>query len=99
MNRAKLDVEGPNGTKTVLEEPLDPLLEGIWTPGPHPHASVAFSAGKALGYGELKLSAHVTLQCDQNEKALEQAATKAFEKTLHYLTAGFTMMVGEGKTG
>lgn len=82
-----------------MEQPLDPLTEGIWTPGPHPHATVAFTAGKALGYGELKLSCHITLQCDQNEKALEQAATKAFEKALHYLTAGFTMLAEGAKTG
>lgn len=97
MNNVKVDAEGPNGVKTIMQEELDPLRMGIWTPGPHPHATIAFTAGKALGYGELKLSAHVTLQCDQNEAALEQAATKAFAKVVHYLTAGFEMLTtGQG---
>lgn len=96
MNHATAEVSGPIGTRTLIGETLDPLVFGIWTPGEHPHATISFTAGKALGYGELKLSVHVSLQCDQNEAALEQAATKAFEKAVHYLTVGFQMLTQEG---
>lgn len=95
MNRAKVEVTGPEGTQTVFEEAIDPLVAGIWTPGPHPHASVGFTAGKSVGYGELKLTAHVTLSCDQTSTALELAATKAFQEAVRYLTAGFQMLTAE----
>jgi len=92
VNGVKVDVETPDGTKTLAEEALDPLRMDIWTPGPHPHATIGFTAGRSLGYGEVKLSAHVTLQCDQTDAALERAANRAFEKAVSFLEIGFGML-------
>jgi hypothetical protein len=95
VNHAKAEVEGPGGKRTLKETTLD-TFERLCTPG-QTHASVAFTIGKSVGFGELKVSAHVTLTCDQNEATLNEAGLHAFNKALEFLNDGFSLLQNEEK--
>jgi hypothetical protein len=75
--------------ETLAGDPFDKLC----TPG-GVHASVGFNVGTQANFGELKISATVRLQCDQNEKVMDKAAEMAFKKTLEYMKDGFAILSG-----
>jgi hypothetical protein len=93
VNRARAQIEWPNGeARTVKEEILaGDKFARLCTPGAV-HASVAMMVGRTLGYGAAKVSAHVTLACDQNARALDAAAELACMKALEYMNDAFTHM-------
>jgi hypothetical protein len=96
MNQAKVDLEYGDGTTHELKsETLDPL-QGLWTPGEHAHARVSLSVGQALGYGELKVNASVSYECDQNEQTVDKAALLAFTKAITLATDAMRTLKGAG---
>jgi hypothetical protein len=90
----KVSVETPGGSRTLKELAPDQLLK-LYTPGPGPHARVGFTVGRSLGYGELKVSAHVSLECDQNEAVVNAAGETAFGKALELMNDGFAILTQE----
>lgn len=97
MNHGKVEVVGPGVQRTIRETPIDPF-EKICTPG-KTHASVSFTIGKSIGYGDLKMSTHVTLTCDQNEATINEAGLHAFNKALELLNDGFALLHEEESKG
>ena len=56
-----------------------------------PLAKVNMSVGESLDYGSLRVSASVTLMCDQNEAAINRAAELGFTKALELMQDGFSL--------
>ena len=54
-----------------------------------PLARISISVGEGLEYGSLKVSANVTLSCDQNEETIDKALELAFYKALEAERDGF----------
>lgn len=54
-------------------------------------ARVSISVGEALDYGALKVSATVSLDCDQNEPTINKAGELAFYKALELMKDGFSI--------
>lgn len=54
-----------------------------------PEARVNVTLSESYGYGEIKISASVTLACDQNEKTINTAGRLATEKAMELLKKGF----------
>ncbi len=82
-------------TRTLRREVLSgDAFERLCTPGGI-HASVGLNIGTQANFGELKISATVRLQCDQNEGAMDEAAKMAFSKAFEYMRDGFTILAGE----
>jgi len=57
----------------------DPFPKLIKTDG---NAKVTISVGRSLAYGELKVSASVTVTCDQQELVIDKAGELAFTKAV-----------------
>lgn len=55
------------------------------------HAKVNMAVSEAFEYGSLKVSASVTLTCDQNEGAINRAGELAFTKALELMKDGFSI--------
>lgn len=54
-------------------------------------ARVNVGVSEALGYGALKVSCSVTLECDQNEKMVDLAGEYAFYKAVELMKDGFSI--------
>lgn len=91
-NRAVLETE-INGKSTVVKDaPIDPF-HGLLTVGSNaPRASVSMTVGRSFNYGEVKVTAHVTLQCDQNKATIDKAAEMAFQKAVEYVNDGLSLL-------
>jgi len=55
------------------------------------HARVNVGLSEAMEYGSLKVSASVTLECDQNEPTINKAGELAFYKALELMKDGFSI--------
>lgn len=53
-----------------------------------PHAQVGVNVGTTIGYGDMKIDVSVTLTCDQNETAMDEAARIALEKGHELMNLG-----------
>lgn len=82
----------PQELKALAYTPAD-LLFSRESGGPY--ASVSFTVGRSIGYGDIKVSATVTLACDQNEEALEETGKRAFLKATELFDDGMTIMLAK----
>jgi hypothetical protein len=57
-----------------------------------PLARVSMTVGEALEYGEVKVSATVTLTCDQDKKHIDKAGELAFFKAQELMRDGWSEM-------
>lgn len=53
------------------------------------YARVNMGVSESMEYGSLKVSASVTLTCDQNEEKINKAGELAFGKSLELIMDGF----------
>jgi hypothetical protein len=84
---------------TVLEEGITQTQEGIMElpelrkpKDDHP-ARVSMTVGRSIQYGEVKISATVSLACTQDEDAVDEAAKLAFLKALEIVNDGMGLLV------
>jgi len=94
VNTARVDVEQDGKTRTVHHEVLGDPFTRLATPGAV-HSTVGFTVGMGENYGALKISAHVTLTCDQNEPTLNKAGEMSFRKTLELMKDGWENLTQE----
>jgi hypothetical protein len=93
---ARVEAEDAQGTKQVLKkETSSPSLD-IWHPGPHPHARVGLQVGTQQHFGEVKITAYVELECDQDDKTINAAGLAAFTKAVEFMNDGLSLLT-EGK--
>ena len=69
---------------------LDP--RDLVTPGNHPRARVGFSVGTQHNFGEVKVTATVTYECDQNTATIDRAGLACFNKAVELMTDGLTIL-------
>jgi hypothetical protein len=94
VNNARVTADVGGQPRVLKEEVLDPL-PGLYTPGPGPHATVGFTVGRSLGYGEIKVSAYVSYECDQVEATVNRTGELAFGKALEMMNDGFEILTKE----
>lgn len=98
MNTARIEIERGGQAETVRSEELDPLL-GLYTAGAHPHATVSMSVGTQVNFGEVKVTAHVSYQCDQTREKVDQAGMLAFAKAVAFMNDGLELLTAKEGTG
>jgi len=59
------------------------------TPETEPLTRVNIGVSESMEYGSLKVSASITLTCNQNEKKINEAGGLAFFKAVELVTDGF----------
>lgn len=80
-------VERYNAVVTKNGGAMDPFKELVKRDGA---SSVTISVSRALPYGELKVSASVSVSCDQDQPTIEQAGEVAFLQAVKLVQAHFT---------
>lgn len=88
--------ESKNSSTEVLEagQLMDDKFTKLWSNRKVEAARVAISVAEGLDYGVLKVSATVSLSCDQNEAAINKAGELAFYKALELVRDGFGVLNG-----
>ena len=56
-------------------------------------ATVGFSIGTQYNFGEVKVTAHVTLQCNQKAVDIERAGELAFAKAVEFMNNAMALLV------
>lgn len=69
-------------------QPLEPYRD-LLTNSKGPIAHVTMSVGFSKEYGAMKVSASVSLACDQNEKSINKAGERAFDKAAELVEDGW----------
>ena len=86
INEARLSI-GKEGTMTETKrENIDRFAHICKMRGPH--AQVGVNIGTSINFGDLKIDVSVTLTCDQNEVAMDEAARLAIEKGHELMNLG-----------
>jgi len=57
-------------------------------------ARVGMTVGRSLEYGEVKVTASISLACDQNEEAVNEAGKQAFLKAVDLVNEGMAVLTG-----
>lgn len=95
MNSARVEAEYEDGTVNVLkQEVLDPL-DGLWTPGNHPHARVGMNVGTQVDFGRIKIAAYVEYECDQKTAVVDKVGGLSFHKAFEFMNDGLTILGGK----
>ena len=92
MNNAKVTVEA-NGHVITKNQAIDHFRELLTGRGPR--ATVSMSVGRSLEYGNVKVTANVSLQCDQDEGTIDRAGELAFRKACEFMNDGFSIVEEE----
>jgi hypothetical protein len=50
------------------------------------------SVGTQVDFGRVKVTAHVSYQCDQNTSAVDRAGLLAFEKAISFMNDGIKLL-------
>jgi hypothetical protein len=56
------------------------------------NANVSCSLTKGIDFNSEKVVFHVSVRCDQDEKTMDEAATRVFKKALEYVTEASTAL-------
>ena len=67
----------------------DDKFEALWKKRDVEPARVAISVAEGMDYGALKVSATVSVSCDQDEKTINKAGELAFYKALELVRDGW----------
>lgn len=68
----------------------DDKFEALWKKRDVEPARVAISVSEGMDYGALKVSATVSVSCDQDEKTIDKAGELAFYKALELVRDGWS---------
>ncbi len=90
-----MEVEGAGGDKRVLKKEMSPPMD-FWQPGAHPHARVGIQVGTQQNFGEVKITAYVEMECNQDPKSIDEAGLAAFTKAVEFMNDGLSLLA-EGK--
>lgn len=83
-----------NSTTEIIEagQLVEDKFTKLWSNRKVEAARVAVSVSEGLDYGALKVSATVSLSCDQDEKTIDKAGEMAFYKALELVRGGFGVL-------
>ena len=84
------DMKNSKGEKSdVGQLKGDDKFEALWKKRDVEPARVAISVAEGMDYGALKVSATVSVSCDQDEKTINKAGELAFYKALELVRDGW----------
>lgn len=84
-------VKGSKGEKSDAGQIAgEDKFEVLWKKRDVEPAKVSIGVGEGLEYGAVKVSATVSLVCDQNEAAINKAGELAFFKALELMRDGWS---------
>jgi hypothetical protein len=93
MSLGSVEVQEEGREPRVLKEaPMTDEFALLASPG-EIHARVGFSLGTQHDFGRIKVTATVSLECDQHELVINKAGEKAFRKAQELLDDGLRIMV------
>ena len=72
----------------------DDKFEALWKKRDVEPARVAITVSEGMDYGALKVSATVSVSCDQNEPTINKAGEVAFYKALELVRDGWAELNG-----
>ena len=92
------DTKGSKGEKSEAGQLKgDDKFEALWKKRDVDPARVAITVAEGMDYGSLKVSATVSVACDQNEPSINKAGELAFYKALELVRDGWGELNGETK--
>jgi hypothetical protein len=91
VSSARVEAEDANGDKRVLKKETSPPMD-FWNPGPHPHARVGMQVGTQQNFGEVKITAYVEMECNQDAKSIDEAGLAAFTKAVEFMNDGLSLL-------
>lgn len=80
--------------RTLKSEVTDPYPELCDPSHPH-HAFVEMSVSKGFDFGNVRVTARVSLVCNQDSATLDRAGVLAFEKAVDFSRDGFSILMAE----
>lgn len=90
------DTQGKKGqTSTTGHLKDEDRFEALWKKRDVDPARVAITVAEGLDYGSLKVSATVSVACDQDEPSVNKAGELAFYKALELVRDGWRELNGE----
>lgn len=99
MNEWSLDVKNKTGVQTTHRPLLGDEYTKLATPGTAQHARVSVSYTSGIDYGAEKVTATVTLNCDQTEPVINRAGELAFVKAVELVTDAWHVLQKDRKPG
>lgn len=94
MNTARIDIEREDGQNETVQATTLPPVESLFNPAFPAHATVSMSVGTQVDFGRVKVTAHVSYQCDQTNSAVDRAGLMAFEKAVSFMNDGVALLTG-----
>jgi hypothetical protein len=88
--RYSLEVEGPEGRRSETGQLMEDKFAALWKKRTIEPAKVAMSVSESMEYGAFKVSATVSVACDQNEPTIDAAGGLAFFKALELVRDGWS---------
>lgn len=90
MNKFTRELEGPKGRRSEAGQIAEDKFAALWTNRTIEPAKVAIGVSESMEYGAFKVSATVSVACDQNEPTIDKAGALAFYKALEFVRDGFS---------
>jgi hypothetical protein len=88
-NTATREVKSSAKSNTTTEHLVDDKFDKLWSDKTKKPASISMGVQEGLEYGTQKVSATITLNCDQNEPSINKACELAFYKALEVVRDGW----------
>lgn len=86
VNRIPAKVKNKPGTSSQL---VEEKYSALWSKKDQQPARVSMTVSQSAEFGCIKVSANVSLACDQNEKAINKAGELAYTKAYELMTDGW----------
>ncbi len=84
------DSKSSKGDKSEAGQIKEDKFEALWKNRGTEPARVSVSVSEGMDYGALKVSATVTVSCDQNEATINKAGELSFHKALELVRDGWS---------
>lgn len=91
-NSYSREVKTKEETASTSGQIKEDKFDALWSDKTKTPATVAMGVQESMEYGALKVSATVSLHCDQNEATIDKAGELAFFKALELMRDGWREM-------
>jgi hypothetical protein len=96
MNDFRVDrvpqVKGKKGTRGQL---VEEKYDALWSKKDQQPARVSMGVSQSAEFGSIKVSANVSLACDQTETAINKAGELAYTKAYELMTDGWNELCAD----
>ena len=84
------EMQNKNTAQSDAGQLVEDKFSKLWSDRTKTPAKVTIGVSEAMDYGAMKVSATVSLACDQNEPAINQAGELAFYKAVELMRDGWS---------